>query len=228
MQEKHQKGFTLAEVLITLGIIGVVAAMTLPAITAKTEKQQTLAKLKKAYSVLSQGIKQSELDNGEISTWPVGAEITDVNVYFEKYWKPYYKNPKICSSAVSCGYDSLLAWKNLNGDKTGWTVETSESRVLFMLADGTLIFSPRNSWTEDGSESYVNLFYVDLNGSKNPNVLGKDVFLFTLADNKMLRPYCYNKEYKDLKCNKNSGGNYNCCTAKIIADGWQIKDDYPW
>ena len=136
--------------------------MTLPAITAKTEKQETIARLKKVYSVLSQGIKQSELDNGEISTWPVGAEITDVNAYFEKYWKPYYKNPKICSSAVSCGYDSVNAWKNLNGDKTGWTVKTEESRVLFMLADGTLIFSPRNSWNSDGNEVSVSYTHLTL------------------------------------------------------------------
>ena len=221
-------GFTLAEVLITLGIIGVVAAMTMPAITAKTEKQETLAKLKKVYSVLSQGIKRSEIDNGEISTWPVGEEITDVNAYFEKYWKPYYKNPKICQTAVACGYKDNNAWTNLNGVLTGWSVVTSSSRVLFMLSDGTLIFSPRNTTNSDTEVKYVNLFYVDINGSKNPNILGKDVFIFTLIDKKSLRPYGYNKEYNDLDCNTQSTGNYNDCTAKIIADGWQFKDDYPW
>ena len=222
-----KQAFTLAEVLITLGIIGIVAAMTLPAILVKTEKQETIAKLKKAYSVLSQGIKRSELDNGEISEWPEEADITDVEAYFNKYWRPYYKNPKICESAVRCGYNSNNAWVNLNGDRTGWSVVTSESRVLFMLPDGALIFNPRNTGSPD-APAYVNYFYIDINGPKNPNVVGKDVFIFTLADNKILRPIGYNKNYKDLDCSKNSSGNTNDCTAKIIADGWEFKNDYPW
>lgn len=201
--------------------------MTLPSILAKTEKQETIAKLKKAYSVLSQGIKRSESDNGEISEWPVGAEITDVEAYFNKYWRPYYKKPKICKTAIACGYKSSQAWVNLNGDKTGWFVSSTESRVLFMLSDGTLIFSPRNS-TADGNNVYVNFFFVDINGPKNPNILGRDVFIFTLSDKKLLRPYGYNRQYKNLDCSMQSSGNMNDCTAKIIADGWQIKDDYPW
>ena len=225
---KKRNAFTLAEVLITLGIIGIVAAMTLPAILAKTEKQETVAKLKKVYSVLSQGIKLSEAENGLISEWPTGAAITDVNAYFDKYWRPYYKNPKICSTAITCGYSNKNAWINLNGDRTGWSVSTDESRVLFMLSDGTLIFNPRNTTDINGNNVYVNLFYVDLNGPKNPNVVGKDVFIFTLADKKLLRPYGYNKKYEDLNCSKQSSGNENDCTAKIIADGWEIKDDYPW
>ena len=143
--KRFKQGFTLAEVLITLGIIEIVAAMTLPSILAKTEKQETIAKLKKAYSVLSQGIKRSESDNGEISEWPVGAEITDVEAYCNKYWRPYYKQPKICKTDIASGYKYIQAWVNLNGDKTGWLVSSTESRVLFMLSDVTLIFSPRNS-----------------------------------------------------------------------------------
>ena len=225
---KKKNAFTLAEVLITLGIIGVVAAMTLPAILAKTDKQETVAKLKKVYSVLSQGIKRSELDNGEISEWPTGAAITDVNAYFDKYWRPYYKNPKICSTAVACGYSNKNAWIKLNGQRTGWVVQTDETRVLFMLSDGTLIFNPRNTTDINGNNVYVNLFYVDLNGPKNPNIVGKDVFIFTLSDKKLLRPFGYDKKYEDLDCSKQSSGNENDCTAKIMADGWEIKDDYPW
>ena len=220
---KKRNAFTLAEVVITLGRIGIVAAMTLPAILAKTEKQETVAKLKKVYSVLSQGIKRSELDNGEISEWPTGADITDVNAYFDKYWRPYYKNPKICSTAVACGYSNNFAWTNLDGERFSWSVNTSETRVAFLLSDQTFIFNPRNS-----TFGYVNYFYVDLNGPKNPNVVGKDVFIFTLSDKKLLRPFGYDKKYEDLDCSKQSSGNENDCTAKIMADGWEKKDDYPW
>ena len=50
-QHDARKGFTLAEVLITLGIIGVVAAMTIPTLMAKFEKQQYVTQLKETYTV---------------------------------------------------------------------------------------------------------------------------------------------------------------------------------
>lgn len=62
---KH-KAFTMAEVLITLGIIGIVAAMTLPALVAKYQKNVTSNRLKKIYSTLSQALNRSQVDNGDI------------------------------------------------------------------------------------------------------------------------------------------------------------------
>lgn len=47
MRFKRILSFTMAEVLITLGIIGIVAAMTLPALIQKYQKQETSARLKK-------------------------------------------------------------------------------------------------------------------------------------------------------------------------------------
>ena len=62
-------GFTLSEVLITLGVIGVVAAMTLPTLIKNYQKQQTLEGLKVAYSIFSQAVEKSKQENGDISTW---------------------------------------------------------------------------------------------------------------------------------------------------------------
>lgn len=61
--------FTLAEVLITLGIIGVVAAMTLPALVQNYKEQETVTRVKKFYSVFSQAYAQAILDNGTIDNW---------------------------------------------------------------------------------------------------------------------------------------------------------------
>ena len=70
---------------------------------------------------------------------------------------------------------------------------------------------------------------VDINGPKNPNVFGKDVFRFIVNfDNSTVKPYCYQRTPSDIakKCSRNGDGT--CCAAKIMADGWEIKDDYPW
>ena len=55
----QKKAFTLAEVLITLGIIGVVAAMTLPTLVGEYQKKQTATQLKKFYSIMQQAITRA-------------------------------------------------------------------------------------------------------------------------------------------------------------------------
>ena len=67
--KKKKAAFTLAEVLITLGIIGIVAAMTLPALMANGRKQETVARLKKFNSMMLQAILLSENDNGPYEYW---------------------------------------------------------------------------------------------------------------------------------------------------------------
>ena len=81
-------GFTLAEVLITLGIIGVVAAMTLPALISNYKKAQTVSQLKASYSILSQAIKLSEVTNGEVKYWNYNLSSEQ---FFKKYLKEYLK-----------------------------------------------------------------------------------------------------------------------------------------
>ena len=66
---KQFNAFTLAEVLITLGIIGIVAAMTMPTLIQNYKKQEYGAKLKKFNSVMEQAILSSKQDNGEVGEW---------------------------------------------------------------------------------------------------------------------------------------------------------------
>ena len=67
-----KKGFALAEVLITLGIIGIVAAMTLPALVQKNQEKVTVTKLKKVYSILSQAYQFAVNDYGTPDLWGFG------------------------------------------------------------------------------------------------------------------------------------------------------------
>lgn len=103
------KGFTLAEVLITLGIIGVVAALTMPALIANSRKTEYSSRLKKFNSTMEQAIRMSELDNGQISDWvrsgdsqqdedgdydfEANGKIT--KEFFTQYLAPYFKYTNI-------------------------------------------------------------------------------------------------------------------------------------
>ena len=91
---KQKRGFTLAEVLITLGIIGVVAAMTIPTLMSTFAKQRTETQLKAFYSRINQTIKMSIADNGDPDGWvEEKAYSYDEQVEFLKqYIFPYMKN----------------------------------------------------------------------------------------------------------------------------------------
>ena len=65
--------FTMAEVLITLGVIGIVAAMTLPALIGNYKKKVTVTRLQRTYTVLAQAFERSRADNGDPSEWGLGA-----------------------------------------------------------------------------------------------------------------------------------------------------------
>lgn len=88
--------FTMAEVLITLGVIGIVAAMTLPTVITKYRKQVTVTSLKKFYTVMAQAIEQSSLDNGSPEYWSI-APVKNGEIYTdyadtEQFFNLYLKN----------------------------------------------------------------------------------------------------------------------------------------
>ena len=216
--------FTLAEVLITLGIIGVVAAMTMPSVIGHYKKQETISKLKKAYTSISQALKMSEIDNGEFEYWENGMSI-GAGEYLQKYWLPYFNVLKICNKYTECGYKEIYPWNYLNGSKFKLTCSLDELRIPFITGDGILysISIGRGSTIVEDSK-----IYIDLNGPKNPNILGKDLFVFERVKGKGILPACYNytKNQINANCSSTSGGI--CCAQKIISDGWQISKDYPY
>lgn len=63
------KGFTLAEVLITLGVIGIIAALTLPSLISKYRERQVVSQVKVAYSIFDQAFRRAIGENGPIESW---------------------------------------------------------------------------------------------------------------------------------------------------------------
>lgn len=209
MSIKRKKlGFTLAEVLITLGIIGVVAALTIPVLMNGFIKNQIGTRLQKTYSMIYQAIKLSENDNGTTNTWDYGTT-NDGNatlVWFNTYLAPYFKHTadKVCPDST-CLDTSLLDGTTLEF----WNFGTFMH--VYVMLDTKQRVNGRNTF----------LFRIDKTATKN-----------TFA------PYDYLIDYSTLSrdswklgatygCN-NTGGNKQYCAGLIMYDGWQIKDDYPF
>lgn len=228
-------GFTLAEVLITLGIIGVVAALTMPALIANHQKTVVVTKLKKVYSVMNQAVTMSIAND----TWtqpPTDKREDNVALaeWLNSALVPYLNGAKLYDNNPNQQYSPV----NFN------------SRPTIILADGSALTFNNNN--------LIHVYY-DINGRQGPNRGGRDWFRFfldyNLKSNTKAMGYFYpsgyaysnsgneEEEFKDIyvyndrdKMIKYCGeyvknylnGISNTCALLIMYDGWQIKDDYPW
>lgn len=223
----NRNAFTLAEVLITLGIIGVVAALTMPSLIGNYKKQQAIQQVKKAYSVLSQAYTRAVADFGDSSEWD---EITPQTAfdYYDTYWKPYFQAPVRCYRYSECGYESKTPFfktkKTADGYEISPNAGSENSRVLLHLNDGTFIMIITGSGYGDDDRRIL----VDLNGAKLPNRFGNDVFFFLRVNGKGVVPYGYDKSVDEVNSDCSKTGNGYMCAAKLMQAGWQMEKDYPF
>ena len=232
-----KSAFTLAEVLITLGIIGVVAAMTIPNLITEHQKRATVTKLQRAISVINQAYRLAYDDVGEVSAeeaFNMGSE-----EYFNTYWAPYIKVLTYCSSYKVCGYDSNYPFKNANGKSSSLTL-VHEMGTTFFTMDGFL-YIVRTGYGNDntGENEQCGFVVVDINGSSNPNRFGHDVFLLERVEEEgyekgaTVRPYGYDLTDKEIKskCSADAPSYHwteDVCAELIRRAGWKIEKDYPW
>src|SRR5574344_1975347 len=103
------KSFTLAEVLIVLGIIGVIAAICLPTLIKKYQQHETVTGLKKQYSAMSQVLQRAIADNGDVSDW----DWSDLTVFVKTYFIPYMSIMSDCgrTRTDNCGTQTKLTLK---------------------------------------------------------------------------------------------------------------------
>lgn len=171
--------FTLAEVLITLGIIGVVAAMTMPSLIQNYQEKATVTKLKKCYSLVSQAYVSILNDEGGSDTLQAGDDLE----MMEKFGK-YLKYQKTCGRNKGCFPN--VTYKSVTGNGySKWEDDTTD-RSRAILTDGTLImFNKSAMWRYEGIYLYAQI-YVDINGFKGPNQLGRDFFYFYINPEKIV------------------------------------------
>lgn len=221
-----KKGFTLAEVLITLGIIGVVAAITIPTLITNHQKKVTVTKLQKAISILNQAYRLSYDDNGEASAQE--AKEMGAEQYFKRYWEPYIKITRYCKEYNDCGYDKHAPFHSYSGKFSQFSVNSS--RAKFYTFDGFLYIILVDQGDIDNVTTATQI-YIDLNGGQKPNIFGRDVFILNrVVDEKKggsVQPECYGSSnaYVNNNCTRTAG---TCCAEKIRRTGWQIDKSYPW
>jgi prepilin-type N-terminal cleavage/methylation domain-containing protein len=171
------KAFTLAEVLITLGIIGVVASMTIPTLINKINDIEMITAWKKSYSTMEQSQRTIMNENGgDLAAGFTGINFTPAGGNnFRDGWSPYLKVIKKCDAgrAVVDGcYKGTMKALSDDYSITNYAADSNVSSLV--LQDGTTLFFYPGVCT--GTLCWDSNIFIDVNGSKMPNRLGKDIF----------------------------------------------------
>ena len=187
--------FTLAEVLITLGIIGVVATITLPSLIQRNVEKQRVAQLKKAYSELSQAYNLAVEEFGSPTEWGMGGMNEEKSHYImannmRKFLKlsvdcvdmPDTEAKRVCGQFNKIG---KLASQNAIQSNT---IKINGRAVI--LSDGTTVtlrvFSGQCTFQFGAMKNVCGIIHVDVNGSSYPNQLGEDQFGFYFTKDKLV------------------------------------------
>lgn len=213
------RAFTLAEVLVTLGIIGVVAAITMPTLIDNHQKKVAATRLEKFYSMMSQAVYQWVGDTGFIpGTTYKFPENTKYNGKGLEQWYNANLGKYIKStSQVSTDSGMFVAF----ADGSGFNAYQSGGNMFFFFCIEAKYCNTQASSSEgyfDGKRTFLfdfvnGDFYASLPGQQN------------MSREELLRACKYgNSDNSEVS----SKGRRHTCTRLIQIDGWQIKDDYPW
>ena len=194
--KKH--GFTLAEVLVTLAIIGVVASIVMPMTINNTKKNQTGAILGRAVEQFELGC-QNYVQDQNIKNMEAGSVSYSTMLY------PSDKDITISKLLKYVGAEPSTVSNTYSFQKFGATFTADKQTVA---AGG-------------GSSPDTPLFTLtfDTNGSKGPNAYATDKFEFDLLNSCKMRPAGY-ADYSS--CPGSSDTTKKTCAAKVVADGFKI------
>ena len=186
---KFISAFTLAEVLITLGIIGIVAAMTIPTLINNYQKQVAVSRVKAFSSIFSQALQSMMQANGIDN---LSNKYTD-----SEFWNGLSNQLKLaknCDAAENQGCFSSSDYKRFN-PKTG-TISSYDTGSSYkgVLVNGTSLsvnyYSPACTANDlQSDQTMCGHVFIDVNGKNSPNQVGKDTFAFHIMANGRLIPF---------------------------------------
>ena len=220
-----KKAFTLAEVIITLMILGVIAVVTVPGLLQKTYDKETITQVKAAYSMLSRAMARAVGENGPVSQWEwhTGSQSgnnRDNRKSFMKVLIQYMNVKKYCGSATcfpnNYGGSGVAGYPlDLRGNKytNGGSIEGFHDGKTIL--NNGMYLMVWNGYSQH-SETVANIV-VDINGAQGPNRIGYDWFHFTVGQTR-IAPTTSNDCYKNA--------NYGWGCSKYVIDNGNMNYKY--
>ena len=209
--------FTMAEVLVTLGVIGIVAAMTLPTVINNAHDKQIRTKYKKQFSIISQAFQMVYLEDGEEIQFEDWREMQNYVCKIGQKLNTKQSGLR-CDEVLSdfdpnksyaCG-DRRFYWHE---DETWYNAQKlplkSNSAYIYMT-----FYLPDGAWINFNCSRYV---FVDVNGAKRPNTVGRDIFYFVIPHGST-SPNFFDKEPHGTYANGCVGNGYG---VELTPDNYQ-------
>lgn len=230
---KNKKAFTLAEVLITLGIIGIVAALTIPTLISKYENNVSATKLIKTYSMLQSAFTNISNDNGTPGSFNnipfLAAGSGENSDYVVDAFRPYLRiASEKPSGCWEYGFEQGAKSHCIHGqtgNDDGACNSQSPCRPQVILDSGVALGIYSNVNKCDDVTDTCGRIYVDTNATKPPNTWGRDIFVFEIYSNGIFPHGTSGKiqwAYADTPhgdaCTDPSAYGHNCA-LKIITEG---------
>lgn len=243
-----KKGFTLAEILITLGIIGVVAAITIPTLVNNYQKSQYVTGLQKTFAILNAAFKKYAADQGCNDMECTGL-FSDTIAHKQADWDDFFNNYlkviKNCGLNVNQGCFPTEAYFNAAGTETP---DNSNTYYKVVLSDGQSIgfqlFALNCNYytTMENNPLYRTCarIIIDTNGMRGPNKSGRDYFPYdavVLASTHFVVAqggsnagvaYCgtschWDKtNFANSYCGTAADSYGSGCASRIIEESWQM------
>jgi prepilin-type N-terminal cleavage/methylation domain-containing protein len=222
--KKIKIGFTLAEILVTLGVIGVIASMTVPNLIQDAQEAQFKGAWKKTFAEFSQAIKILSMEkSGDFKdVFPEGDTATGFK-NFRNAFLPYLNYTKTCEPNTSGCWHEANEWYNLSGVKR---IDSYKSHATLILNNGTLasfrLYSSSCNDTRSPNNDNCGNVYFDINGFKGPNKIGKDIYVLRVLRRGNVIPQGTQGDYV-----YNNPSSYSCnVQAYPNTEGWGCSADY--
>ena len=241
----NHNGFTLAEVLVTLGIIGVVSAMTVPTLVQNYQRKSYVTQLHKVYNELGQACERYVSDNGYVSLRE--SRLINNQAEMARFATTYFKVTKDCGNRY---YDSNgnkcypKTFSSLDGTEVTDVSRGQCMKVVTIASGAALCFDSgsiedvssgedtngdgvvdendkvhSSSWfNELDRNAIVMQVETDINGPQGPNITGRDIFTMDVRSDCMVYDADWTKDSTIDTVHAWPMG-----IGKIIEDGWEMK-----
>lgn len=223
MNKKLFCGFTLAELVVAMAIVGSVAALTLPPLISNHQNKVLQMSFQKAYRDLDNNLEELQASNYRTTFYNSLLASTDG---IADFFANYYNRAQICGATAQPCFASQYA--SINSPSTDVAFDICNSAgVTVQLEDNTAICiipaspevpaipSSGGLLSQEGKDAVPATVYMDVNGSEPPNIGGRDMFTFQIDNFRIV------DNTAATNCITSSVGAG--CLNHIIADRWKVR-----
>ncbi len=213
----YKRAFTLAEVLITLVIIGVIAAISVPTIVANANQKANESRAKKVYSTLANAMTMAKANGADFDFEVANDSNANMKAWYDKYLKSLI-TMKTCYDKMGCWHEGDT--KGLDGKNVYYNrpqVGVGANIITAVLNDGSFInidaYGKASIYNYFGTRITANsglVVFFDVNGAKKPNVLGKDIYVVVFSENGVMPAWKHKSPSERKKDCSKQGQGYSC------------------